>query len=50
MHHNVNFLFDGFYQSAVLVAFLPTILLWTFSALLPNAVYYSDQFVGHWTK
>ncbi|KAK6183528.1 hypothetical protein SNE40_010997 [Patella caerulea] len=37
-------------HSPLLVQFLPTILLWTFSALLPNIVYYSDQYIGHWTK
>ncbi|OPL21510.1 hypothetical protein AM593_01258, partial [Mytilus galloprovincialis] len=30
--------------------FVPTILLWTFAALLPNIVYWSDQLVGHWTR
>ncbi|XP_025105358.1 CSC1-like protein 2 isoform X4 [Pomacea canaliculata] len=37
-------------HSPLLVQFLPTLLLWTFSALLPNLVYYSDQYMGHWTK
>ncbi|XP_076441822.1 osmosensitive cation channel TMEM63C-like isoform X2 [Babylonia areolata] len=37
-------------HSQFLVQFLPTLLLWTFSALLPNIVYYSDQYIGHWTK
>ncbi|XP_071165946.1 calcium permeable stress-gated cation channel 1-like [Mytilus edulis] len=30
--------------------FVPTILLWTFAALLPNIVYWSDHLVGHWTR
>lgn len=30
--------------------FLPTLLLWTFAALMPNLVLYSDQFIGHWTR
>ncbi|CAG5118580.1 unnamed protein product [Candidula unifasciata] len=37
-------------HSAYLVQFLPTLLLWIFSALLPNLVYWSDQLIGHWTR
>ncbi|XP_062570721.1 CSC1-like protein 2, partial [Saccostrea cucullata] len=38
-------------HSPLLIQFLPTLLLWTFSALLPNVVYYSDStFIGHWTR
>ncbi|KAL5008324.1 hypothetical protein ScPMuIL_013905 [Solemya velum] len=37
-------------HSPVFVQFFPTILLWIFSALLPTLVYYSDQYVGHWTR
>lgn len=38
-------------HSPLLVEFLPTLLLWTFSALLPTVVYYSDStFIGHWTR
>ncbi|XP_013411385.1 CSC1-like protein 2 isoform X2 [Lingula anatina] len=37
-------------HSPILVQFLPTLILWSFSALLPWLVYYSDQFVGHWTR
>ncbi|KAJ8308093.1 hypothetical protein KUTeg_012967 [Tegillarca granosa] len=37
-------------HSPVLVQFLPTLLLWTFSAVMPNIVYYTDQYVGHWTR
>ncbi|KAK6998840.1 CSC1-like protein 2 isoform X2 [Biomphalaria glabrata] len=37
-------------HSAYLVQFLPTLLLWIFSALLPSIVYWSDQIIGHWTK
>ena len=36
--------------SPFLVQFMPTLLLWTFAALLPNVVYWSDQIVGHWTR
>ncbi|XP_072912189.1 LOW QUALITY PROTEIN: CSC1-like protein 2, partial [Hemitrygon akajei] len=34
----------------VINKFLPTLLLWSFSALLPTIVYYSSVFVGHWTR
>ncbi|KAK3802083.1 hypothetical protein RRG08_049973 [Elysia crispata] len=37
-------------HSAYLVQFLPTLLLWILSALLPNIVYWSDRLIGHWTK
>ncbi|GFN99162.1 transmembrane 63c (tmem63c), mRNA protein [Plakobranchus ocellatus] len=37
-------------HSVYLVQFLPTLLLWILSALLPNIVYSSDQLIGHWTK
>ncbi|XP_074652654.1 mechanosensitive cation channel TMEM63B-like isoform X2 [Tubulanus polymorphus] len=37
-------------HSAILVQFVPTLILWTFAALLPQIVYYSDQFIGHWTR
>lgn len=37
-------------HSAYLVQFLPTLLLWIFSALLPNIVYWSERLIGHWTK
>ncbi|XP_069743922.1 CSC1-like protein 2 isoform X2 [Narcine bancroftii] len=30
--------------------FFPTLLLWTFSALLPTIVRYSSIIVGHWTR
>ncbi|WAR18222.1 CSCL2-like protein [Mya arenaria] len=36
--------------NVLLMQFLPTLLLWTFTALLPNLVYLSDQYVGHWTR
>ncbi|XP_052273053.1 calcium permeable stress-gated cation channel 1-like isoform X2 [Dreissena polymorpha] len=36
--------------SAVLIQFLPTLLLWTFTALLPSVVAFADMFVGHWTR
>ncbi|KAL3874298.1 hypothetical protein ACJMK2_037336 [Sinanodonta woodiana] len=37
-------------HSPVLIQFAPTLLLWTFTALLPNVIYYSDQYIGHWTR
>ena len=35
---------------APIVDFLPTILLWSFTALLPLLVAYSDRFLGHYTR
>ncbi|KAJ6666847.1 hypothetical protein lerEdw1_018849 [Lerista edwardsae] len=37
-------------NSPVISQFFPTVLLWSFSALLPNIVYYSALFESHWTK
>ncbi|XP_047108351.1 calcium permeable stress-gated cation channel 1 [Schistocerca piceifrons] len=37
-------------MSPVLSEFLPTLLLWTASALLPVIVAYSDQWLSHWTR
>ncbi|XP_006625846.3 CSC1-like protein 1 [Lepisosteus oculatus] len=37
-------------NSAVISQFFPTILLWSFSALLPTVVYYSTLFEAHWTR
>ncbi|XP_051976867.1 CSC1-like protein 1 [Xyrauchen texanus] len=37
-------------NSAVFSQFLPTLLLWTFSALLPTIVYYSTLGEAHWTR
>lgn len=37
-------------HNQLLVQFVPTVLIWTFSALLPIIVYYSDQYIGHWTR
>ncbi|XP_051974996.1 CSC1-like protein 1 isoform X2 [Xyrauchen texanus] len=37
-------------NSAVVSQFFPTILLWTFSALLPTVVYYSTLAEAHWTR
>ncbi|XP_051880411.1 CSC1-like protein 1 [Pristis pectinata] len=34
----------------VINQFFPTLLLWTFSALLPSIVHYSSVAVGHWTR
>lgn len=34
----------------VINQFLPTLLLWSFTALLPTIVRYSTIFVGHWTR
>jgi len=35
---------------AWLTDFLPTLMIWTFTALLPVVVAYADLLVGHWTR
>uniref|UniRef100_A0A8C6PKI3 Transmembrane protein 63C n=1 Tax=Nothobranchius furzeri TaxID=105023 RepID=A0A8C6PKI3_NOTFU len=37
-------------RSPVITQFLPTLLLWMFSVLLPFIVYYSAFFESHWTR
>uniref|UniRef100_A0A8D2LMC3 Transmembrane protein 63A n=1 Tax=Varanus komodoensis TaxID=61221 RepID=A0A8D2LMC3_VARKO len=37
-------------NNPVVSQFFPTVLLWSFSALLPTIVYYSTLFELHWTK
>ncbi|KAG5276933.1 hypothetical protein AALO_G00111550 [Alosa alosa] len=37
-------------NNPVISQFLPTLLLWTFSALLPTVVYYSTVWEAHWTR
>ncbi|KAM6961226.1 calcium permeable stress-gated cation channel 1, partial [Aplochiton taeniatus] len=37
-------------QNPVLTQFLPTLLLWAFSVLLPFIVYYSAFWEAHWTR
>ncbi|XP_030637270.1 CSC1-like protein 1 [Chanos chanos] len=37
-------------NSAVISQFFPTLLLWSFSALLPTIVYYSTLGEAHWTR
>ncbi|XP_058881329.1 CSC1-like protein 1 isoform X2 [Acipenser ruthenus] len=40
-----------YYQkNAVISQFFPTLLLWSFSALLPTVVYYSTLGESHWTR
>uniref|UniRef100_A0AAX7T8T4 Transmembrane protein 63Ba n=1 Tax=Astatotilapia calliptera TaxID=8154 RepID=A0AAX7T8T4_ASTCA len=34
----------------IITQFFPTLLLWSFSALLPTVVYYSAFFERHWTR
>ncbi|VVC30694.1 10TM putative phosphate transporter, cytosolic domain,Calcium-dependent channel, 7TM region, putative [Cinara cedri] len=36
--------------SPILSEFMPTLLLWTFAALLPVIVIRSDQWLSHWTR
>ncbi|XP_038654927.1 CSC1-like protein 1 isoform X2 [Scyliorhinus canicula] len=37
-------------NNPIISQFFPTLLLWTFSSLLPTIVYYSTYFEGHWTR
>ncbi|XP_061098396.1 CSC1-like protein 1 [Conger conger] len=37
-------------NSAVISQFFPTLLLWSFSALLPTVVYYTTLGESHWTR
>ncbi|XP_034620589.1 CSC1-like protein 1 [Trachemys scripta elegans] len=37
-------------NTPIISQFFPTLLLWSFSALLPTIVYYSTLFESHWTK
>ncbi|XP_003216139.1 CSC1-like protein 1 isoform X2 [Anolis carolinensis] len=37
-------------NNPVVSQFFPTVLLWSFSALLPTIVYYSTIFESHWTR
>lgn len=37
-------------NSPIISQFFPTLLLWTFSALLPTIVYYSTVGEAHWTR
>ncbi|CAD5112595.1 DgyrCDS1808 [Dimorphilus gyrociliatus] len=54
----LNLLNEGnYYKSALdklhshlLAQFIPTLILWLASALLPSLVYNSDQLIGHWTR
>ncbi|XP_006761379.1 PREDICTED: CSC1-like protein 1 [Myotis davidii] len=38
------------FQDPIISQFFPTLLLWSFSALLPTIVYYSTLLESHWTK
>ncbi|XP_048862806.1 CSC1-like protein 2 isoform X2 [Brienomyrus brachyistius] len=37
-------------NTPIITQFFPTLLLWSFSALLPTIVYYSAFFQAHWTR
>lgn len=41
--------FSG-HQNPIVIQFIPSIILWSVSALLPYVVHNSDRLVGHWTK
>ncbi len=38
------------FQNPYVAHFLPTLILWAVAALLPNLVYYTDKWIGHWTR
>ncbi|KAL2082111.1 hypothetical protein ACEWY4_021929 [Coilia grayii] len=40
----------SYLNSPIISQFFPTLLLWTFSALLPTVVYYSTIGEAHWTR
>ena len=46
----VALLGDRLHIPAPIIDFLPTILLWSFTALLPLLVAYSDRWLGHYTR
>merc|ERR1719427_2616678 len=41
---------DFRYLPVWFTGFLPTLMIWTFTALLPVVVAYADLLVGHWTR
>lgn len=42
---------NDFYKISPLISeFLPTLMLWTLSALMPVMVQYSDKWLSHWTR
>ena len=46
----VSFLGNEFALPPAIVDFLPTLMLWSFTAFLPTLVAWSDRFLGHWTR
>ena len=41
---------DTFKVPAPIIDFLPTLLLWSFTALLPLLISYSDRWMGYYTR
>lgn len=41
---------DAIPQSALIMEFLPTLLLWSLTALMPIVVAYSESYLSHWTR
>lgn len=41
---------DDTQTSPLITEFLPTLLLWSFTALMPIVVAYSESFLSHWTR
>ena len=47
---NVGWLATELQLPSWIVDFLPTLMIWSFTALLPVLVAWSDRFLGHWTR
>lgn len=46
----IQFFGKGLKLPAALVEFIPTLMLWGFTAFMPLLVSWSDRFLGHWTR
>jgi len=47
---NIGSLAESLKLPSWITDFLPTLLIWSFTALLPVLVSWSDRFLGHWTR
>ena len=47
---NVSKIADILQLPSYIVDFVPTLMVWGFTALLPLLVSWSDRFLGHWTR
>ena len=46
----INVIGNPLHLPAPIIDFLPTVLLWSFTALLPLLVAYTDRWLGHYTR